>query len=356
MLHTDIANSGRLVGTLGEQYDDLMREVRRRVRDAVERNQGHVVDDVGDSVLARFDYARPALAAAADAQRAMVALDAPGRIGVHTGEARVDDAGVRGLTVYRIVRVCGAAHAGQVVVSSTTEAVIEAGDAPELRPLGSFVLKDFDRPVPLYQLVVAGIENDFPPLRIGQAGLPAGTVTLVFSDVERSTELLRELRGEYADVIAEHRRLLREAYDAHGGHVVDTEGDATSAGFRRAAAALAAAADAQRALAGLPVRIRMGVNTGEPDVADDRYIGLAVNRAARICAAAHGDQVLVSEATAMLALSDELPGVTLVDRGLHTLKDFNRPERLFQLEIDGLPSVFPPPRAQRRPRRWSRRR
>lgn len=182
------------------------------------------------------------------------------------------------------------------------------------------------------------------------APLPRGTVTLVFSDIEGSTRLLRELRGGYADVLAEHRVVLREAYERHGGRVVDSETDATSAVFRRAADALAGAAEAQRALAShswpLPLRVRMGVHTGEPEIARSRYFGLAVNRAARICAAAHGGQVLVSEATAVLAASDELRGVTLADRGTHRLKDFDTPERLFQLNIEGLPSHFPPLRVE----------
>lgn len=176
------------------------------------------------------------------------------------------------------------------------------------------------------------------------APLPRGTVTLVFSDIEGSTRLLRELRERYGEAVKEHRRLLRDAYEAHGGLIVDTESDATLAVFRRAADALAGVAEAQRALlaSGLGVRVRMGVHTGEPNLSGGRYFGLTVNRGARICATAHGGQVLISEATATIVASDEVEGVTLTDRGLHRLKDFDAVERLFQLNVDGLPVSFPP--------------
>ena len=178
--------------------------------------------------------------------------------------------------------------------------------------------------------------------------LPSGTVTLLFTDIEGSTRLLQQLGERYADVLAEHQRLLRQAFGAHGGREVDTQGDAFFVAFPRAADAVQAALAAQRALAAHPwpegaaVRVRMGLHTGEPAATGERYIGLAVHRAARIGAAGHGGQVLLS-ATTEAVLRDQLPaGVALRDLGEQRLKDFDRPERVYQLVIPGLPAEFPP--------------
>ena len=185
------------------------------------------------------------------------------------------------------------------------------------------------------------------------AELPAGTVTFLFTDIEGSTGLLKRLREGYGDVLEEHERILRAAIEANGGQVVDTQGDAIFAAFPRARAALTAAVAAQRALGaqewpnGEAVRVRMGLHSGEPEVGANRYVGLGVHRAARISAAAHGGQVLLSGATREL-VEDELPSdVRLIGLGEHKLKDIDRPERLFQLVVDGLPSEFPPPRTDK---------
>ncbi len=154
--------------------------------------------------------------------------------------------------------------------------------------------------------------------------LPAGTVTFLFTDIDGSTRLLHDLGAEaYADALAEHRRVLRAAFAAHDGVEVDTQGDAFFVAFPTAPGALAAAAEAQAALA-LPVR--MGVHTGTPLVAEEGYVGPDVNRAARIAAAGHGGQVLVSAATASLA-----DGATLRDLGEHRFKDLAAAERVYQL-------------------------
>src|SRR6187431_3386266 len=153
---------------------------------------------------------------------------------------------------------------------------------------------------------------------------PTGVVTLLFTDVEGSTRLLHELGDDYGDALHEHRRRLRAAFAEHEGVEVDTQGDAFFVAFARASDAVAAAADAQLALAGGRVRVRMGLHTGEPRRADEGYVGFDVHRAARIAAAGHGGQVLLSQATADLA------GVEVRDLGLHRLKDLSAPERLFQ--------------------------
>jgi predicted ATPase len=161
-------------------------------------------------------------------------------------------------------------------------------------------------------------------------------VTFLFTDVEGSTKLLHELGEAYADALHEHRRILRDVFTAHDGVEVDTQGDAFFVAFGRASEAVAAAEASQRALIDGPIRVRMGLHTGEPRLTDEGYVGLDVHKGARIAAVGHGGQVLLSQATH--ALVDA--GVR--DLGPHRLKDVTAPERIYQLEIDGLFSEFPP--------------
>ncbi len=166
------------------------------------------------------------------------------------------------------------------------------------------------------------------------SGLPSGTVTFLFTDIEGSTRLLHELGNAYAEALAEHRRLLREAFARHGGVEVDTQGDAFFYAFARANDALAAAGGGQQALAAGPITVRMGLHTGEPLVTDEGYVGIDVHRAARIAAAGHGGQVLVSQTTRDLAAPDSLR-----DLGEHRLKDLSAPERIWQLGSDEFPPL-----------------
>lgn len=156
--------------------------------------------------------------------------------------------------------------------------------------------------------------------------LPRGTVTFLFTDIEGSTRLLDELGEGYADALAEHRRALREAFTRHDGVEVDTQGDAFFVAFARASDAVAAAEDGQRALAGGPVRARMGLHTGEPTVTSEGYVGEDVHRASRIAAAGHGGQVLLSQSTRDLAGRDDVR-----DLGEHRLKDLPGTVRIYQL-------------------------
>lgn len=179
--------------------------------------------------------------------------------------------------------------------------------------------------------------------------LPSGTVTFLFSDVEGSTELLRKLRDSYARMMADHERLLRSAFQGAGGHEINTQGDSFFIAFRKPKDAVRAALDAQRALAAyewpadVDMRVRIGIHTGEATVAGDRYVGLAVHRAARICAAGHGGQVLLSQTTQALLEDDEelLGEVDFSDLGPRSLKNFDRPVRIYQLLAPDLPGEFP---------------
>jgi predicted ATPase/class 3 adenylate cyclase len=167
------------------------------------------------------------------------------------------------------------------------------------------------------------------------ADLPTGTVTFLFTDIEGSTKLLHELGDDYADALDEHRRVLRGAFATHGGVEVDTQGDAFFVAFARASDAARAALEGQRALAVSPLRVRMGLHTGEPLIRNDGYVGMDVHRAARVMSAGHGGQVVVSERTRSF-LPDDLP---LRDLGVHRLKDLRDPERLYQLGDDEFPPL-----------------
>ena len=195
--------------------------------------------------------------------------------------------------------------------------------------------------------------------------LPTGTVTFLFTDIEGSTTLLKKLGGErYHEVLAEHQRIVRAACVEAGGREIDTQGDSFFFAFRKAKDAVAAAIAAQRALAGFEwpegtsVRVRMGLDTGEPVVGTDRYVGLGVHRTARIMAAGHGGQILVSATTRNLA-HDELPnGVALRDLGNQRLKDLDHPVHLYQVVASDLPARFPRLRtldSALRARLWKRR-
>ena len=179
--------------------------------------------------------------------------------------------------------------------------------------------------------------------------LPSGAVTFLFTDIEGSTRLVKQLRDRYGEVLAEHQRLLRAAFTAHGGHEVDTQGDSFFVAFTSARDALLAAVEGQVALLshpwpeGVEIRVRMGLHTGQAVAAGGRYTGLAVHRAARIGAAGHGGQILVSQAAQTL-LEDEEEDlhVFLRDLGEQRLKDLDRPVRLYQAAGEGLLDSFPP--------------
>ena len=174
------------------------------------------------------------------------------------------------------------------------------------------------------------------PEQVRGAALPEGTVTFVFTDIEGSTRLLRQLGDRYADVLEIHHALVTAALTGAGGVLFGSRGDALFAVFDDAAAAIAGALEAQRALRSHPwdghdVWVRMGIHTGEVVLRGGNYVGLTLHRVARICAAARGGQMVVSGATAS-EVAGALPvGARLIDRGLHRLKDLPGPDRLFEL-------------------------
>ena len=196
--------------------------------------------------------------------------------------------------------------------------------------------------------------------------LPSGTVTFVFSDIEGSTALLKQLGDGYDRVLSDHRRLMRDTFTGRGGVEIDTQGDAFFFAFPRARDAVEAAVEVQRAHAdhdwpeGCAVLVRMGLHTGEPAVGSEGYLGLDVVRAARLCTAGKGGHVLLSDTTRALVGATLPAGVSIFPLGERHWKGFDEPERVFELEIEGatpphehetaelhVPAPPPPPAAKR---------
>ncbi len=184
--------------------------------------------------------------------------------------------------------------------------------------------------------------------KMSTPALPTGTITLLFTDIERSTHLLQQLGSRYASVLAAYRDLLRTALQQWNGYEVDMQGDSFFAAFARATDAVSAAVAAQRSLTthswpeGVAVRVRMSLHTGEPERSSVGYTGLDVHYAARLMNAAHGGQVILSRTTQELVAHDLPDGVSLRDVGEYHLKDFRGPKRLFQVVMAGLLADFPP--------------
>ena len=172
--------------------------------------------------------------------------------------------------------------------------------------------------------------------------LPTGTVTLLFTDVEGSTSLIREVGDRYGEILDEHRRLLRGVVAGHGGHEVDTSGDGSFVAFASARDGVAAAVAAQRAMAGhswpgdAVVRTRMALHTGEPRRAEEGYHGIGVHLAARLCQAGAGGQILLSSSTRAVVADDLPDGVTVRDLGERALKDFDQPQPVFEAVIEDI--------------------
>jgi class 3 adenylate cyclase len=206
------------------------------------------------------------------------------------------------------------------------------------------------------QLVTERMEGEFRARAAIARTLPTGQVTFLLTDIEDSTGLLRRLGDGYADVLNRVRRLLRRAVQRSGGREVDVRADELFAVFKRPAGALGAALAIQRNLGsrtwpdGARVRVRIGIHTGRPTLTDSGYVGLAVHAAARICAAGHGGQILLSHATVRAVEASPPAGASFRALGTHRLRGLPEPEALFQLGAPDLPGKFPPPRTAARSR------
>ena len=358
MLFTDIVGCTTLIRELGPDAGAVIEGHERAVKMATEAAGGVVGDEVGDSMLAVFASASRAVAAAVEAQRRLAATAWPRdanvtvRMGLDTGEPTVVNGRYYGRAVNRASSICEAAHGGQILASFVTRELADEGVGDEIgsRDLGEHRVGDGR--VRLFQVLAPGLEESFPaPRRVGHAttgfAFPAGTVTFLFTDIEDSTFLTRVLGDEWHVAHADHRTLVRAAAIAGGGQEVDNQGDSFFFAFPRARDAAAAAVAAQTALAshpwprGVPLRVRMGLHTGEPTVGEEGYLGMDVVRAARICSAGHGGQILLSETTRALVGNDLPEGAVVRDLGEAQLKDVQH-ERIFELALADGPGEFPP--------------
>jgi class 3 adenylate cyclase len=349
LLAADIEGSQRLIQQLRDEYVGLLEEIRALLRSEVDRHGGQAVEVSGDTGLFVFRRARDAAAAAVAIKEAVHGHEWPEGVaivvnmGLHTGEPAVSADGYVGADVYRVVLITNAADGGQIVASDATRQLIqdELAAGVALRDLGQRRLGDLDRPERLSELVVEGLPA-VAPRQAAFSELPVGTVTFLFTDIEGSTELTRQLGDEWPAVHAEHRRRLRDAFTEAGGREVDTQGDSFFFVFARARHALAAAAAGQRALqeegwpGGDPVPVRMGVHTGEPAIGEEGYLGLDVVRGARIAALAGGGQIFVSDTTRALVRGDDLGGLELHDLGERELKGLEEKERVWELVVPGV--------------------
>ena len=224
------------------------------------------------------------------------------------------------------------------------------------------VLKDPDLAKTVLSAVRFVVERDraygqVPATATSAATLPSGFVTLLMTDIERSTDILHRLGDRYGRILNEVRRVVRAAVLRAGGREVDVRADEFFAVFASAADAVAAAEDIQRRLGGrrwpdgLDVRVRIGIHSGRPTLTDAGYIGLAVHTVARVCAAAHGGQIVTSGETRKVLAGSAPGGIRFRSLGRHRLQGLAAPEALFQVTADGLPARFPPPRIERQGRR-----
>ncbi len=310
---TDVEGSTRLLKRLGTQYAGVLSRHRELVRIALEQNRGLEMDTQGEGFFLAFGRAKDAVAATVAIQRAHddetwpEGADVRVRIGMHTSEPELSNDRYIGLGVHRAARICAVGHGGQVLASRSTAGLVDEEESPgiEFRDLGEHQLKDLDRSERIYQLVAPGLAIDFPPLRslteIGRSAevaLPSGTVTFLVTDIAGSTKLIREAGSETAGlVLEEYERILRDATEQAGGHVLEVAGDSLIAAFVRGRDALATAASAMAAFATTDwpearrPGVKIGLHTGEASPTKARYVGLTLPRAFRVCGSASVGQV-----------------------------------------------------------------
>jgi class 3 adenylate cyclase len=334
VLHSDIENSTALTLYLREQYPGVLATHRTLLRSAFMAYDGWEVDAQGDAFFAVFPRATQAVAAAVQIQHVLVAAPWPPggvvrvRIGMHTGEPIRTMEGYTGLDVIRAARIKEAGHGGQVLLSASTAAIVQDAllDDLSLQDLGTHRLKGLPRPERIFQLIIPGLPEDFPPLQTldARAGPRSGTegarvlTTVLFTDAVGSDEQLLALGDRrWRERLAQHRALIRQELAPYGGHKVQTVGDSFLATFDSPASTIRCACAIRAAVKAVGSDVRVGVHTGEVEPERDSLIGLTVLIGARVMRMAGPGEVLVSSIVKDLVAGS---GITFTDRGTHCLK------------------------------------
>ena len=344
VLHTDVENSTLLTVHLGGHYPKVLATHCALLRAAFVAHEGCEVDTQGDSFFVVFPRATQAVAAAVAIQHALAAASWPEggavrvRIGMHTGEPIRTAAGYTGLDVIRGARIKEAGHGGQVLLSKTTAALVEDAliDDLRLRDLGAHRFKGLPRPERIFQLIMADLPADFPPLRSldtrgrTRPDLALGrvlTTVLFVSIVDGTARLVALGDRHWLALQAQYRAHVRQELARHGGEEIDTVGDQMLAVFEGAAAAIRCGCTIRDAVQGLGITVRVGIHTGEVEQ-DDRTIGgITLHTGSRIKGVAQPGEVLVSNTVKDLAAGS---GISFTDRGTHILKGLPGEWRLFR--------------------------
>lgn len=334
MLHTDIENSTPLTVHLGDRYPEVLATHCALLRAAFATNEGHEVDTQGDSFFGVFPRATQAVAAAVATQRALAAKPWPPggvvrvRIGMHTGEPIRTLQGYTGLDVIRAARIKEAGHGGQVLLSASTAAIVQDAllDDLSLRDLGAYRLKGLLRPERIFQLLIPGLPEDFPPLQAldSRTGLRSGSegervlTTVLFTDIAGGTERLVVLGDRrWRKLLAQHKSLVRRELARYGGHEMHAVADTFFATFDRPASAIRCACAIRDAVKELGIDMRMGVHAGEVEHAGEGLVGITVHIGARVASMADPGEVLVTSTVKDLVAGS---GITFRDRGTHILR------------------------------------
>ena len=356
-LFTDIEGSTELVRRLGERYADLLGEHRRLLRAAFSGHGGWEIDTQGDAFFVAFDRVKDSILAAVAAQRSLAVHNWPSkpvpkiRIGLHTTEPHLWQEGYAGVGVHRANRICAVGHGGQVLLSRSTAGVSvdEEIEGIGLLDLGEHRLKGLEHPERIFQLVIDGLENDFPPLdTIEGAGLATETVTVLSTDIRGATGHLHELPPEqFRALLADYHRTFGRVLSDSGGRGVFSFADTTGAVYRSARRAVDAAATLQLTVSehrwpsGVRPQVAVALDSGEVVATGHGPFGEVVNRNARLLDQTHGGQVLISEATRSLLEGEALGELELLELEERSLTAGGRPLRTYQLIVPGLPADFP---------------
>jgi class 3 adenylate cyclase len=347
VLHTDIENSTALTRHLREQYPAVLATHQTLLRAAFTASDGCEVDTQGDAFFVVFPRATQAVAAAVQIQQTLATEPWPPggvvrvRIGMHTGEPIRTTDGYTGLDVIRAARIKEAGHGGQVLLSASTAAIVQdaLGDDVGLRDLGAHRLKGLLRPERMFQLLIPGLPEDFPPLQTLDARTGPGLdaegarllTTVLFTDIVGSTPQVLALGDRrWRALLAQQKALVRGELARYGGHEVDMVGDGCFATFDSPASAIRCACAIRDGVKALGVDVRVGVHAGEVEPEGEDVTGITVHTGCYVMRRAGPGEVLVSSTVKDLVAGS---GIMFTDRGTHTLNGLPGEWRLFSPDV-----------------------